>query len=746
MAVNLSPVGGVAAQFFDNNGKPLSGGKLFTYAAGSTTPAATFTSSLGITAHTNPIVLDAAGRVPGGEIWLTDGIIYKFVLQTSTNVLIATYDNIVGINSNFVNFTLSQEIQTATAGQTVFNLNTMQYQPGTNSLSVYVDGVNQYGPGAQFAYVETDATTVTFVSGLHVGASVKFTTSTQTTGNATDASVVSYTPAGTGAVTTTVQTKLRETVSVKDFGAVGDGVTDDTAAIQAALDSGAGAVYVPKGIYVTTGLTVTSPVKLYGEGTIKKISVSNSAAIMITSNDVWIDGVKFAGAGAGSPISSTNSFDNAIQVDGVSTPTQLSRLTFTNLTIDGFAGFGIRVDYARNVSVDNNAIQYCGYAGCLFDSVADSTITNNKITEISGTGPDSYGISLSRDPTKSVSNAARTVNVTVANNVIASVTDWVGIDCHAALKCVIISNEIYNCKYGVNLQYDDDTAPFRQPCEEIIVSNNVIVGLGTSSIANSRSGIICIGLQSAGLINNKIHIVNNIIRDSGFFNDPFGAIHFRDTKNAVIENNTLVKNVRVGISLDAYVTDSVVRNNNINGSIAGSASAYYLYFDDSVGQANNLIESNRCYNDTGDSNYNPRYGIVYRTGGTANTFSGNRIRNMSASDFIFKIGGSANVWNELKWILENNSAQGASTTLTSSNTSQVVLVKVPRNAYGTFGVSKIAVVNLVPFTAAKINAVIKGVFDLDEYEVTVYTVDGTTFGSAFVVTPMLVGQSICFED
>jgi hypothetical protein len=301
MAVFLSPVGGVAAQFFDNNGNVLSGGKLFTYAAGSTTPAATFTSSLGITAHTNPIVLDAAGRVPGGEIWLTDGIIYKFVLQTSTNVLIATYDNIVGINSNFVNFTLSQEIQTATAGQTVFTLNTMQYQPGTNSLSVFVDGVNQYGPGAQFAYVETDATTVTFVSGLHVGASVKFTSSTQTTGNATDASVVSYTPPFVNSVTTNVEAKLAQIVSVKDFGAVGDGVADDTAAINAALQT-PNTVLLPQGTYRVTAQLVfgASCSGLIGEGMYLSVISKefNGNAILCDTNGAVIQHIGIDGNGA----------------------------------------------------------------------------------------------------------------------------------------------------------------------------------------------------------------------------------------------------------------------------------------------------------------------------------------------------------------------------------------------------------------------------------------------------------------
>lgn len=99
MAVVLSPLAGAAAQFFDNNGDPLSGGKLFTYSAGTTTPRVTYTSSSGSIPHTNPIILDAAGRVPGGEIWLTDGVEYKFTVTTSTNVLIGTYDDVVSTST-----------------------------------------------------------------------------------------------------------------------------------------------------------------------------------------------------------------------------------------------------------------------------------------------------------------------------------------------------------------------------------------------------------------------------------------------------------------------------------------------------------------------------------------------------------------------------------------------------------------------------------------------------------------------
>jgi hypothetical protein len=136
MAVFLSPVGGAAAQFFTNSGSPLAGGKLYTYVAGTTTPQVTYTSSSGVTAHTNPIILNSAGRVPTGEIWLTASP-YKFLLKDSTDVLIATYDNISGTGAaayQVDNFT-------GTGSQTVFTLSSASL--GENFTFVYISGVYQ---------------------------------------------------------------------------------------------------------------------------------------------------------------------------------------------------------------------------------------------------------------------------------------------------------------------------------------------------------------------------------------------------------------------------------------------------------------------------------------------------------------------------------------------------------------------------------------------------------------------------
>ena len=112
MAVILSPLAGAGWQFFDDNGDPLTGGLLYTYAAGTTTPLTSYTDSTGATANANPIVLDSAGRV-SGEVWLTTGSSYKLVLKTSAGVTIWTNDNIAGVPASSIT---SLRINGATSG------------------------------------------------------------------------------------------------------------------------------------------------------------------------------------------------------------------------------------------------------------------------------------------------------------------------------------------------------------------------------------------------------------------------------------------------------------------------------------------------------------------------------------------------------------------------------------------------------------------------------------------------------
>jgi len=109
-----------------------------------------------------------------------------------------------------------------------------------------------------------------------------------------DSATVDFTQAGTGAVQRTVESKLQDVVSVKDFGAVGDGTTNDAAAIQAALDA-ASVVLFPPGIYaVQTALNHPSGVTIIGDNaTIKATSSMTGILLASTKNKIKVQGLKF---------------------------------------------------------------------------------------------------------------------------------------------------------------------------------------------------------------------------------------------------------------------------------------------------------------------------------------------------------------------------------------------------------------------------------------------------------------------
>jgi hypothetical protein len=150
---------------------------------------------------------------------------------------------------------------------------------------------------------------------------------------------VGYLPAGTGAVATTVQTKLRESVSVKDFGAVGDGVTDDTSAIQTAITSNPGrTIFFPSGKYlITSTITIASPATvLEGE----------------------LSGLEYVTAGSGGAVIVCNTATDAVYFNNTAAPTgALQGCGMKNLsiarTVHVATGSGLKLRDTANFSAEN---------------------------------------------------------------------------------------------------------------------------------------------------------------------------------------------------------------------------------------------------------------------------------------------------------------------------------------------------------------------------------------------------------
>jgi len=281
MTVNLSPLAGAGQQFFDDSGVPLAGGKLYSYQAGTTTPQVTYTTVAGNVPHSNPIILNAAGRVATGEIWLTSGQNYKFVLKTSTEVTIATWDNIVGING---------------------------------------------------------------------------------TGIATNALYVQYDPAGAGAVATNVQAKLRESVSVKDFGAVGDGVTDDTAAVQAFFDyvavNSVGIAVLEGNLKITSGVNLTGSATKFYRANCNLIGGAAISGPMLTITNASF--VRFSGSlqltGTGGADYLSRTVDSGLLL------VNSGRIQFEFIRAENFKLYGVHSEGGNSNLVDwgNLRFLHCG--------------------------------------------------------------------------------------------------------------------------------------------------------------------------------------------------------------------------------------------------------------------------------------------------------------------------------------------------------------------------------------------------
>lgn len=200
------------------------------------------------------------------------------------------------------------------------------------------------------------------------------TTALAATGNGQGASLIGYRAGAASAVARTVQDKVRETASVKDFGAIGDGVADDTAAIQAAitatLTTSGGTLYFPDGIYkLTAKLVVPFSIgwRIRGQsraGTLLRQATANTPILSLESNltHSWeISDVGFTWAAA-QPATNTNAIGIRMGT-GTAGQTlfnwQVRRCTFAN----GFRA--IAADAVNSPAIWGIRISDCSFGGSM---------------------------------------------------------------------------------------------------------------------------------------------------------------------------------------------------------------------------------------------------------------------------------------------------------------------------------------------------------------------------------------------
>jgi len=206
-------------------------------------------------------------KLPDGDV--TSGInnvVPNVVDRANTLLGFDATGNVIvePFTSSSLTTSITQQSFTGNGSTTAF---TLASNPGAAGVgvSIYIDGVYQ-----ERDTYSISSTTLTFTEAPPNNASIEVLNYRVADIGTADANNVTYSPNGSGAVQTTVQTKLRESVSVKDFGAVGDGVTDDTAAINSAIEAqktNGGAVYVPAGTYkIASTITLRRNVPFIGDG------------------------------------------------------------------------------------------------------------------------------------------------------------------------------------------------------------------------------------------------------------------------------------------------------------------------------------------------------------------------------------------------------------------------------------------------------------------------------------------------
>lgn len=374
---------------------------------------------------------------------------------------------------------------------------------------------------------------------------------------------------GTGAVERLYQNKAREIVSVKDFGAVGDGIANDTVAIQFALSLGAKKVLIPAGNYLVDTIAITDNTEIVGDGNgtvfIQNNITAGNGLVYVDSgssstqiSNIRISNLKFKGKVATGGFSQ---FVHLISLNGV------KNVSIDSCNIEGFQGDGIYLGSSSTAGIERHNTNI-KITNCLIDGINNDNRNGISVIDCDGLVVDRCTFknctrsnmpgSIDIEPDSYLYHVVR--NIRITNN---NFSNCLGNVAHIGLVFgqlfttpptgFIISNNNFDSNYAVGLVFTQGAVTFNH---NIILSNNIVTNGGLTNAGTSTTSYI-----------NGITVTGNTVNQSSTNPNAmllgFDALSF--VKNAIIANNIFRVNPSVttvsGIVIRSC--DNVIIKNNI---------------------------------------------------------------------------------------------------------------------------------------------------------------------------------------
>jgi len=409
------------------------------------------------------------------------------------------------VPSGFVNVTkLPITVDSAIAASGTVDVSSTPYTVGGNNLTVYINGVHQSD------YTETDPNTIDFgANTLEVGDKILVIVSELISEvGLTTADQVNFTPAGTGAILTDVQNKLRQDVSLLDFIPVaehaaikaGTSTTDVSSYIQAAIDAltAGGRIFVPRGVYkISAQVNLDSNIAFVGEGKNVSIFIFDSA-FGTTGNmfngsgvtNISFEHIGFNGNDVGSGGSQTR-FAAMIVIAASS-----SNITMSNCKVYGHKYIGLSIgNGCDNVLISGNEFTDLGYEG--------TTVNGGVCLWISGTA------------------GASPTNVRVVNNHFHD-NFWSGMQ--ANLDGGLISQNTFENNKEAHIFSSNDLVSSNYTSRNTVISNNIFKTVTINDISSH-------GIEGTWY--------NSVISDNYISDCDHGGIALNGCQNMVVKGNVI---------------------------------------------------------------------------------------------------------------------------------------------------------------------------------------------------------------